>query len=92
MRFPKILRNRAVLAFVGLTVMLVSVLATEWAVRYRERHRSMVPGSFPSAYYRHARLGAAMERNLDYYGWFHVNRWGLRGRVAYRGSGGRRTD
>lgn len=54
-------------------------LAGETAVRYRERHRAEVPSSTPSAFYRHSRTGAAMVRNLDYYGWFSINEHGFRG-------------
>jgi len=64
------------------TVCLMAIgflVAGEWAARYRERHRDTIPGSFPSAYYRHERLTVAMVRNLDYYGWFHVNSHGFRG-------------
>ena len=52
----------------------------EWAVRYREAHRSTVPGTMPFLYYRHSRLGHALVRGADYYGWVHINHEGFRGR------------
>ncbi|MGQ0702380.1 MAG: SGNH/GDSL hydrolase family protein [Gemmatimonadales bacterium] len=51
----------------------------EAAVRYRERHRSTVPGTMPSLFYRHVRLRHALVRNYNYYGWVHVNPQGFRG-------------
>ena len=64
-------------ALSGLTAGLLVV--AEGAVRSREANRVTVPGNFPSAFYRHSRLQTALTRNQDYYGWFHVNRFGLRG-------------
>ena len=51
----------------------------EWLVRYRERHRSSIPGTMPLLYYRHSNLGYALVRNSDYFGWVHVNSQGFRG-------------
>jgi len=66
-----------------LSIMLVLcsllLVVAEVAVRHRERTRTTVPGTRPSAFYRHDRLKSALVRNQDYYGWFHVNRFGLRG-------------
>ncbi len=55
------------------------IWAAEAAVRNREANRATVPGNTPSAFYRHNRLRTALVRNQDYYGWFRVNRLGLRG-------------
>ncbi len=52
----------------------------EAVVRYKEAHRVSVPGTMPFLYYRHARLGHALVRGMDYYGWVHINREGFRGR------------
>ena len=52
----------------------------EFAVRYREAHRSTVPGTMPFLYYRHSRLGHALVRGADYYGWVHIDHEGFRGR------------
>jgi lysophospholipase L1-like esterase len=54
-------------------------LGGEVAVRYRERHRSTPSGTMPLLYYRHARLGHALVRDFDYFGWVHVDREGFRG-------------
>src|SRR5438552_3672722 len=69
------------LGIAGLALVLLGVAAgaVELGARYRERHRTDIPSNFPSAYYPHERLGWAMVRNLDYYGWFHVNSHGFRG-------------
>ena len=58
---------------------LLSCVAGEIALRYRERHRETVPGTAPLLYYRHGRLGLALVRDYDYFGWFHTNRQGFRG-------------
>jgi lysophospholipase L1-like esterase len=65
----------------GATVVIVAALAGggEVAVRYRERHRSTMSGTMPLLYYRHARLGHALVRDFDYFGWVHVDREGFRG-------------
>jgi lysophospholipase L1-like esterase len=52
----------------------------EIAVRARERKRTTVPGTMPLLYYRHGRLGHALVRNYDYFGWVHVDGGGFRGR------------
>ncbi len=54
-------------------------LVGEAAVRYRERHRTALAGTMPLLYYRHGRLGHALVRNFDYFGWVHINREGFRG-------------
>jgi lysophospholipase L1-like esterase len=53
--------------------------AGEGALRYRERHRTTVPGTMPLMYYRHAYLGYALVHDMDYFGWVHINRQGFRG-------------
>ena len=69
-----------VLALTSTFVTLVLLLGLgEVAVRYRERHRSTVPGTMPTLYYRHGRLGHALVRGADYFGWVRVNRQGFRG-------------
>jgi lysophospholipase L1-like esterase len=59
--------------------LIVAALAGEVAARYREQNRSSVPTSTPLLYYRHARLGHALVRNTDYYGWIRTNADGFRG-------------
>ena len=65
----------------GAIVVTVAVVAVggEVAARYRERHRGTPSGTMPLLYYRHARLGHALVRDYDYFGWVHVNREGFRG-------------
>jgi len=53
------------------TVAAVSV-AGEAAVRYREWHRSTVPGLMPFLYYRHGQLGHPLVRDYDYFGSVHI--------------------
>jgi len=73
-------RARTLLAVFSATLALTTgLLLGEFAVRYRERHRTTVPGSTPLLFYRHSRLGHALVRNYDYFGWIHVNRQGFRG-------------
>jgi lysophospholipase L1-like esterase len=66
------------LASTLITVMLLAI-AAEFAVRYRERNRSTVPGSMEMMFYRHHRLGHALVRDSDYFGWISVNDDGFRG-------------
>jgi lysophospholipase L1-like esterase len=63
------------------TVLVAATLCGvgEIVVRYRERHRTTVPGTMPSLYYRQIPLGQALVRNYDYYGWAHTNAQGFRG-------------
>lgn len=63
----------ALLAFAAMAVV------GEAAVRYRERHRTSLAGTMPLLFYRHGRLGHALVRNFDYFGWIHVDREGFRG-------------
>ncbi len=63
----------------GLVALATLSLAGEFAFRYRERHRTSVPGTFPLLFYRHTRLGHALVRSYDYFGWVHVNAQGFRG-------------
>jgi lysophospholipase L1-like esterase len=51
----------------------------EWAVRYRERTRSSVPGTMSQLFYRHTRLMHGLVRGTDYFGWVRVGRQGFRG-------------
>ena len=66
------------LAAVGLSS-AVGLGLVEWVVRYKEAHRTSVPGSMPYLYYRHARYGQALVRGMNYFGWVHVDREGFRG-------------
>jgi len=68
-------------AFTVLTFTVVA-LAGEVITRYWEAHRTAVPGTMPFLYYQHQRLRFALVRNLDYYGWVHVNAEGFRGSDA----------
>ena len=80
MTFAGSFRARTLLAVFSATLALTTgLLLGEFAVRYRERHRTTVPGSTPLLFYRHSRLGHALVRNYDYFGWIHVNRQGFRG-------------
>lgn len=58
---------------------LLGAGALELFVRYRESHRTTVPGTMPFLFYRHARLRHALVRGSDYFGWVHINRQGFRG-------------
>jgi lysophospholipase L1-like esterase len=66
---------------VAATVATLGVVAGlgEWAVRYRERTRTSVPGTMSKLFYRHSRLMHALVRGTDYYGWVHIGRQGFRG-------------
>ncbi len=66
------------LASIAVTLGIVGIVG-EVAVRYRERHRSSVPGSMALLFYRHARLDHALVHDNDYFGWVHVNSEGFRG-------------
>lgn len=65
------------LTVTGIAAGLVSL--GEVAVRYRDRHRTDVPGTMPFLFYRHARLRFALVRGTDYFGWVHVDSAGFRG-------------
>jgi lysophospholipase L1-like esterase len=67
---------------VGATLVGLGLLGAtgEFVVRYRERHRSTVPGTMPLLFYRHSRLRHALVRKYDYFGWVHIDREGFRGR------------
>ena len=58
---------------------LIGFGCLEWLVRNREAHRSEAPGTMPFLYYRSYRVGHALVRGIDYYGWVHINRQGFRG-------------
>jgi lysophospholipase L1-like esterase len=64
------------------SIITITALAAigEVAVRYRERNRSTIPGTMSMLFYRHARLGHALVRDNDYFGWIHVGAHGFRGR------------
>lgn len=68
-----------VIGSVAVSLGAVGVIG-EVAVRARERSRKTVPGTMPLLYYRHGRLGHALVRNYDYFGWVHVDAGGFRGR------------
>ena len=51
----------------------------EAAVRYKERHRTTVPGEYATLYYRAQRVGIGLVRATDYYGWVHIDSAGFRG-------------
>lgn len=72
--------GRKVVLFGVLTALpIVAVLALgEAALRYRERHRATVPGTMPFIYYRHGRLGYALVRGVEYFGWVSTDSAGLR--------------
>jgi len=61
------------------TVTLALVLTgAELALRYREQHRSVVPGTMPTLFYRHYRTRHAMVRDFSYFGWVHIDSLGFR--------------
>ena len=62
-----------------LLTLITVALAGEGVVRYRERHRATLGGTMPLLYYRHGRLGHALVRDFDYFGWIRINRAGFRG-------------
>lgn len=64
----------------SLTISLALVAAAgEIAVRYYEGHRTSVPGTMSALFYPHLRLRYALVRNMNYYGWAHINAEGMRG-------------
>ena len=73
-RIPLLLSGSATL----LTLAVLGVVG-EWAVRYRERTRTTVPGTMSMIFYRHSRLMHGLVRGMDYYGWVRVGRQGFRG-------------
>jgi lysophospholipase L1-like esterase len=58
--------------------LLAVCAAGELSVRYRERHRATVPGTMPLLFYRHDRLGHALVRNMNYFGWVTIDSNGFR--------------
>jgi len=73
---------RIPLLLAGSSTLLTLVLAAgvgEWAMRYRERTRTTVPGTMSMLFYRHKRLMHGLVRGMDYYGWVHIGRQGFRG-------------
>lgn len=77
------LRRIAVNVLMALASFLVVVVTVgvvgEGVVRYRETHRTTVPGTMPMLFYQHGELGLALVRDYDYFGWVHINRYGFRG-------------
>lgn len=61
----------------GLTLGVV-LGAGEAMVRYREAHRTVVPGTMPTLFYRHYRLRHAMVRDFSYYQWTSIDSLGFR--------------
>lgn len=78
---PQLSRTRLALfaAVPTLLTLGVALAAGELVVRYRERHRDTIPGRMETLFYPHARLGHALVRDHDYYGWASVNAQGFRG-------------
>lgn len=76
--------GKLALAGVSLVVTFFALgIAGELVLRYRERHRTTIPGTMPSLLYRHVRLRGALVRNFNYYDWVHINGEGFRGRRDY---------
>src|SRR6266550_1982052 len=69
-------------------VIAILILAGEAAVRYRERHRSTVPGSFPFVSYQHRTLLFGLVHDQDYFGWIHIDSSGFRRGLARPASPG----
>src|SRR5205085_51602 len=70
------------IALVGLSTVVGLIIVgsvAEAVVRYRETHRKTVPGTAPLMFYRHNRLGFALVRNSDNFGWVRINSAGFRG-------------
>lgn len=57
----------------------ISIVVAEAAVRYRESHRTSVPGTMPQLFYPHERMRQALLRNGHYYDWATTNANGFRG-------------
>ena len=65
-------------AAIAVLTLGLALAAGEAVVRYRERHRAVVPGTMPTLFYRHARLRHALVRDFSYYGWAGVDSLGFR--------------
>jgi lysophospholipase L1-like esterase len=78
-RFSGWRASLALAATVTVVGFIALALVGEWAIRYRERHRTTTPGTMSKLFYRHNRLGHALVRGSDYFGWVHVGRQGFRG-------------
>lgn len=77
---PRLEMRNLVLAGIAMVLTLGLLGAVgEGVVRYRERHRTIPPGTAPFLYYKSVRLRHALVRNLDYFGWSTVNAQGFRG-------------
>jgi lysophospholipase L1-like esterase len=60
--------------------LMAAVFIAEGAVRWREAHRTIPPGTWPTLFYLHQRLQPALTHNRHYFGWINVDSSGLRGR------------
>ena len=72
------LRLVVVAATIASLTLALALGAGEAVVRYRERHRTVVPGTLPTLFYRHSRLRHALVRDFSYYGWVSVDSFGFR--------------
>ncbi len=66
-------------AATAFALLVLLAIVGEMAARYRERHRTTPPGSMSLLFYQHNRLGHALVRDTDYFGWVRINRQGFRG-------------
>lgn len=74
------IRGNITLALIStLVAVLILSAVGEVMVRYRERNRDSTPGTMPLLFYKHERLGHALVRDYDYFGWARINRDGFRG-------------
>lgn len=81
MRLMQTRKSKFMLAVVTFVfALVVAACVGEVALRRFERNRKTVPETMPYLYYQHERLGYALVRNSDYYGWAHVNAQGFRGK------------
>lgn len=73
--------GKVLLAF-GVVVATLAAMGAigEVVLRNRERTRQTPPGDMPLIFYPHKRLGYALVRDFDYFGWVYVNAAGFRGR------------
>jgi|SRR2546426_84494 len=72
-------RTGALMGGAALLTLAMTGVAGEAVARYRERHRTTLVGTLPLLFYQHGRLGHALVRDFDYFGWIHVNHQGFRG-------------
>lgn len=62
----------------GVTAVAAALLG-ELASRWRERHRSTVPGTMTTLYYPRFRMHPGLVHNTDYFGWARIDSFGMRG-------------